>query len=205
MMPNMSNPAQFPITKARGGRVGPGYRVGKVFQPEIWRCKDGFVSFALRGGPARIPGLVAMVEYMRENGPPPACLGERDWKSYNHNLLTQAEVDEMKAAFEAFFATKTKTELYRAALERKLMLAPVNDPPAILQSEQLLARDFFVDLEYPHLGTTLRHPGAVAKLRPDGARVRSRAPRIGEHNAEIFGEIGLSAADLQALSGQGIL
>ena len=205
MMPNMSNPAQFPITKHRGGRMGPGYRVGKVFQPEIWSCRDGFVSFALRGGPARIPGLIAMVDYMREDGEPPPCLADRDWKTYNHNLLSQAEVDEMKAAFTAFFATKTKAELYQAALDRKLMLAPVNDPPAVLASAQLAARDFFVEIEYEHLEAKLRHPGPVAKMKPEGARVRRRAPRIGEHNREIYGEIGLGEDELAALAREGVI
>jgi len=204
LMPNMSGPAQYPLTQMKGGRVGPGYRVGKVFQPEIWRCKDGFVSFALRGGAARIPGLVAIVRYMDESAMAPPILKDRDWKTYNHNLLGQAEVDEMKAAFAAFFATKTKGELYRAALERKLMLAPVNDPPAILASEQLAARQFFVDVEYPHLGGRLRHPGAVAKLRPEGMTPTRRAPRLGEHNAEIFAEIGLTPEDVDALGREGV-
>jgi benzylsuccinate CoA-transferase BbsE subunit len=199
LMPNMSGPAQYPLTKAKGGRVGPGYRVGNVFQPEIWRCKDGFVSFAIRGGAARIPGLIAMVAYMAESGMAPPILESRDWKSYNHNLLSQAEVDEMKAAFGAFFLTKTKAELYRAALERKLMLAPVNDPPAILASEQLAARGFFADIDYPDLGGRLRHPGAFAKLRPDGMAKTRRAPRLGEHNAELFAELGLTAEDVEAL------
>jgi crotonobetainyl-CoA:carnitine CoA-transferase CaiB-like acyl-CoA transferase len=205
LMPNMSNPAQYGLTKAKGGRMGPGYRVGKVFQPEIWRCQDGFVSFALRGGAARIPGLIAMVQYMDESGMAPPILKDRNWKSYNHNLLRQAEVDEMKAAFEPFFASKTKAELYRAALDRKLMLAPVNDPPAILASEQLAAREFFVDVDYPHLGGQLRHPGAVACLKPGGLGLRSRAPRIGEHNAEVFAELGLGTAELAALARERVI
>ena len=205
LMPNMSNPAQYAVTRAKGGRVGPGYRVGKVFQPEIWRCQDGFVSFALRGGAARIPGLIAMVQYMDESAMAPPILKDRDWKRYNHNLLTQEEVDEMKAAFEAFFASKTKAELYRAALDRKLMLAPVNDAAAILASEQLAAREFFVDVDYPHLGGRLRHPGAVARLRPPGVSLRTRAPRIGEHNAEVFAELALGAGELADLAREGVI
>ena len=36
-------------------------RVGETVQREIWPCKDGHVSFGLRGGPARIPGLKRLV------------------------------------------------------------------------------------------------------------------------------------------------
>jgi crotonobetainyl-CoA:carnitine CoA-transferase CaiB-like acyl-CoA transferase len=205
LMPNMSTPAQFPITGFKGGRNGPGYRVGRMFQPEIWRCRDGFVSFALRGGAARIPGLVAIVRYMDEHGMAPPCLKDRDWKSYNHNLLTQEEVNAMQAAFSAFFATKTKGELYRAALERKLMLAPINDAAAILASEQLAAREFFADIDYPHLGGMLRHPGAVAKFTPRGSRPIRGAPRIGEHNREILAEIGLDDAQIAILRADGVV
>ena len=205
LMPNMSNPAQYAVTGLKGSRVGPGYRVGNVFQPEIWRCQDGFVSFALRGGPARIPGLIAMVEHMDEHGMAPPCLKERDWTKYNHNLLAQEEVDEMAAAFAAFFATKTKSELYRAAIERKLMLAPINDAPAILASEQLAFREFFADVEYPHLDGVLRHPGALAKLRPPGLRAPFRAPRIGEHNAAIYAEVGIGARQLTELRDAGVV
>jgi crotonobetainyl-CoA:carnitine CoA-transferase CaiB-like acyl-CoA transferase len=146
-----------------------------------------------------------MVQYMDEHGMAPACLKDRDWKTYNHNLLTQAEVDEMQSAFTAFFATKTMAELYEAALERKLMLAPINDPSAIVASHQLGFRNFFTDLEYPHLGGRLRHPGAIAKLRPDGLRGPFRAPRIGEHNRDVYGEIGLDENALTELRTEGVI
>lgn len=205
LMPNMGGPAQFPLTGVKGARVGPGYRVGKVFQPEIWRCKDGFVSFALRGGPARIPGLIAMVQYMDEHGMAPPSLKNRDWTKYNHNLLTQEKVDEMAEAFAAFFATKAKADLYRAALERKLMLAPINDARAILASEQLASREHFAQITYPHLDGTLRHSAAMAKLRPQGLRPPFRAPRIGEHNAEVYAEIGIDARQLEELCAAGVV
>ncbi|MGH7802701.1 MAG: CoA transferase, partial [Candidatus Binatia bacterium] len=166
LMPNISQSAQFPLTGNRGARAGSGYRAGKTFQPEIWRCADGWVSFALRGGAARVPGLVALVEWMREESKTAPCL-ERDWKAYNHNLLTQDDVDEMMKAFGAFFASKTIAELYRAAVDRRLMLAPINDPAAILASAQLAARNFFVAIDEPHLGTSICHPGKIARTLPD--------------------------------------
>jgi crotonobetainyl-CoA:carnitine CoA-transferase CaiB-like acyl-CoA transferase len=203
LMPNMSTPAHYAVTGFVGTRMGPGYRVGTMFQPEIWPCRDGFVSFALRGGPARIPGLVAMVAWMDEHGMAPPSLTERDWKAYNHNLLTQEEVDEMAAAFRAFFATKTKAELYAAALERKLMLAPINGPADVLASAQLASREFFVDVEDPE--GTLRHPGRVARLRPEGLRDPFRAPRLGEHNDAVLAELGLGPEAVAALRTEGIL
>src|SRR6185295_3651809 len=115
-------PAQFPLTGFKGGRIGGGFRGGGAAFRELWPCADGYVSFALRGGPARIPGIIALVQYIDEHGMAPACLKDRDWSKYNHNLITQPEVDEIEAAMGAFFRTKTMAELFSAACERKLML-----------------------------------------------------------------------------------
>src|SRR5262245_28877992 len=149
LMPNMSNPAQAWLQGFRGQRSGNFNRVGETIQQEIWPCKDGYVSFALRGGPARIPGLIEMVKYIDEHGMAPASLKERDWTKYNHNLLTQAEVDAIAAPIAAFFKTKTMQELYDAACKRRLMLAPANTEREVLGSRQLTARAFFTDLAAP--------------------------------------------------------
>ena len=149
VMPNMSHPAQAWVQGYRGQRSGNSNRVGETVQPEIWPCKDGFVSFALRGGPARIPGLVAMVAYMDEHGMAPPALKDRDWTKYNHNRLTQAEVDAIATPFAAFFKTKTMQELYDAACTRRLMLAPANTEREVLGSRQLAARRYFSEVLAP--------------------------------------------------------
>src|SRR5258705_12728716 len=112
IMPNIATASMFKTTGNRGNRAGAFFRQGKSVQREIWPCKDGFVSFAIRGGPARIPGLVAMVKLMDEHGMASAKLKATDWKTYNHNLLSQADVDELSAEFGAFFLSKTMTELF---------------------------------------------------------------------------------------------
>src|SRR5438132_989917 len=60
VMPSIGTAAMFRMTGQRGARVGAFMSAGRTVQREIWPCKDGFVSFALRGGPARVPGLIAM-------------------------------------------------------------------------------------------------------------------------------------------------
>jgi len=149
LMPSMSNPAQAWLQGFRGQRSGNFNRVGETIQQEIWPCKDGYVSFALRGGPARIPGLIAMVQYIDEHGMASPALTQRDWAKYNHNLLTQAEVDAIAAPIAAFFKTKTMQELYDAACQRRLMLAPANTEREVLTSRQLTARSFFTEIAAP--------------------------------------------------------
>lgn len=198
VMPNMTSPTQFPLTGLRGNRAGASFRGGRAIFREIWPCSDGYVSFALRGGPARIPGIVRMVEYMAEHGMAPAHLKERDWASYNHNVASQEEVDRIEAALAAFFRTKSMQELFDAACERGLMLAPANTAREVLASRQLAARAFFVEIDDPALGAPLTLPGAFARSSRGGIGIRRRAPRLGEHNAEVYGGLGLDAATLAA-------
>jgi benzylsuccinate CoA-transferase BbsE subunit len=152
LLATMSRVGQWSLVQSRGKRAGALMRVGRTTQREIWRCKDGHVSFGLRGGPARIPGLKAMVAWMAEEGMATDALTGRDWDSYNHNLLSQEEVDAISEPFAAFFMTKTMTELYDAALTRGLMLAPASTAAEILASRQYAARNLFVDVDDPSLG-----------------------------------------------------
>jgi crotonobetainyl-CoA:carnitine CoA-transferase CaiB-like acyl-CoA transferase len=204
LMPNIGTAAMAVMTGNRGARSGAMMRQGRSIQREIWPCKDGFVSFALRGGPARIPGLVAMVRYMDEHGMASERLKAMDWTRYNHNLLSQEEVDALSAEFGAFFRTKTMAELYDAACERNLMLAPINTPREMLASAQLAERGFFVDLEHPGRGH-LTLPGAFARTTPASVAVRGPAPRLGEHTAAVLGEVGVDAAEVARLRAEGVV
>ena len=172
---------------------------------EIWKAKDGYVTFGLRGGAARIPNLIATVEYMAEEGMAPEWLRKLDWAQYNHNTLEAGEIERMEAVFGAFFATRTRRELYEQALARRIMLAPCNDAREILEQPQLRSRELFTTIEYPELGAAIEHPAFFAKSTATRIGLRHRAPRVGEHNAEVYGEIGLGAADLDALARDGVI
>jgi benzylsuccinate CoA-transferase BbsE subunit len=205
VMANMTTPAQFALTGSRGGRAGAHFRGGRAVFREIWRCRDGYVSFALRSGPGRNPAIVRLVEYMAESGIATEELRTRDWMTYNHNLITQDEVDRIEAALGAFFRSRTMQELYDAACERGLMLAPANTAREIMASRQLAAREFFVPIDYPHLGVRLSYPRAVAKSTAGAIGVRRPAPRLGEHNREVYGELGIPLTEQDAMRAAGLI
>jgi benzylsuccinate CoA-transferase BbsE subunit len=209
VMPNIGTASMAKMTGNRGQRSGASFRQTSSVQREIWPCKDGWVSFALRGGPARVPGLVAMVAYMAENGMASEPLRAMDWKTYNHNLLSQDEVDALSREFGGFFLTKTMTDLFRAACERNLMLAPANTAREILASDQLAARHFFVDVDHPGRGT-IRLPGPFARTTSDdpdstAIAVRGPAPRLGEHTAEVLAELDVQPHELERLRSAGVV
>src|SRR5262245_51927164 len=166
-------------------RSGP--RTGRT--REVWAAKDGNVSFGLRGGPARIPNLKAAVAYMDECGMAPQWLRDYDWDAYDYGKLSDAEIARLEGAFGAFFASRGMRELYAQSLERRILLAPCNDAREIVEHVQLRDRQLFVRLDYPHLGASIEHPDFFAKVRNGRIAVRGRAPRIGEHDAEVRAEL----------------
>jgi crotonobetainyl-CoA:carnitine CoA-transferase CaiB-like acyl-CoA transferase len=72
--------------------------------------------------------------------------------------------------------------------------------------EHLQERGFWQAVPHPELGVSLDYPGAFIKMSETPIQLRRRAPLIGEHNREVFGdELGLSDDDLRLLSASGTI
>ena len=112
----------------------------------------------------------------------------------------------MKEILETFTKTKTKDELLRAALTKRLLVAPVATIDEVVANEQLASRDYWRDVEHPECDTSVRYPGPFASLSETPIAYRRRAPLIGEHNREVFvEELGLSEGELAALRERGVV
>ena len=201
LMTTLGASGQYTVTGRKPQRSGG--HIGRT--REIWRVKDGWVSFGLRGGPARIPNLRAAVEYMAECGMAPDWLRQYDWSSYDLRKISDDEIQRLEAAFAAFFGSRSMRELYEEALRRRILLAPCNGAREVLAHPQLRSRDFFVTLEYPELGASIEHPDFFARSSEHDLRIRSRAPRLGEHNLEVYRELGIGAAEVAALQKDGVV
>jgi crotonobetainyl-CoA:carnitine CoA-transferase CaiB-like acyl-CoA transferase len=187
LLATMSRVAQAPMGGGRGRRAGALMRVGKTVQREIWPCADGYVTFGLRRGPARIPGLKRLVAWIAEEGMATPALTERDWDAYNHNDLSQQEVDEISAPIAVFLLSKTMTELYDAALKRGLMLAPANTAREIVASRQSAARGLFVDGD-DHTPGHVPLPASFVAVADQPRRAPSPTPVVGAHTQEVMRE-----------------
>jgi crotonobetainyl-CoA:carnitine CoA-transferase CaiB-like acyl-CoA transferase len=140
---SMSGAGQFPKTGNKGQRQGAS--LGKT--REIWPCKDGFVSFGLRGGPSRVRNFDILREQLaEENLLTPAWI-DRDWLRFNPRMLDDAELRAIEEPLAAYFLRHTMTELYALAVASNLMLAPTNSAAEILASVQLRARNMFAPVD----------------------------------------------------------
>ena len=181
----LTGAGQYPLTQRLPERSGS--RMGRTL--EIWQARDGMVSYGLRGGQARIPNLRATVQWMTECDMAPLWLREYDWESYSHLEVPLPELEKIEEVFGAFFATLSVRELYDGALERRILLAPCNDAREIIEHVQLRSRELFRRIDYPQWDVSLEHPDFFAKFRNHPVHVRRSAPRIGEHQEEVLGEI----------------
>jgi crotonobetainyl-CoA:carnitine CoA-transferase CaiB-like acyl-CoA transferase len=81
----------------------------------------------------------------------------------------------------------------------------VNTPEDVLSDRHFRARDFFVDVDHPDAGHVIQ-PGAPFGMSLTPWRIRRCAPRLGQHNEEIYGGmLGLSKEELMVLREQRVV
>jgi crotonobetainyl-CoA:carnitine CoA-transferase CaiB-like acyl-CoA transferase len=78
-------------------------------------------------------------------------------------------------------------EFFVGAQERGLPGAVINAPEEAFEDPHFVARGFPVEVAHPELGRTFRYPGAPYVLPASPWRISRRAPRLGEHTAEVLG------------------
>lgn len=191
----------------RSGPFLTGRNVSGTPFRNIWPCRDGFVAFALYGGPAGRHTGKAMTAWMEELGCATDGISQVDWDRFDVATVTTEGVAEIEGAIGPFLLKLSRQEFFRGVLERNMLGYPVATVEDIWRDEQLRAREFWAEVEPAWAeGGSLPFPGSFALF--DGARpaIRRRAPRVGEHNAEVYGgELGLSADELAALREAGVI
>jgi crotonobetainyl-CoA:carnitine CoA-transferase CaiB-like acyl-CoA transferase len=195
------------LTRTNIGRAGS-YRqlVSGVIRRNLWPCRDGYITFLLLGGAHGARNNHALVELMDREGVAPDFLKAIDWKSLDMAKASQEEVDRLSEPIGRFFLAHTKNELYEEASKRDIQLYPVSTAKDIVEDVQLKAREFWAEIEHPELGTSILYPGPFVKFSKTPLGKWNPAPRIGEHNQEIYQkELHLSPEELTTLAQGGVI
>ena len=134
------------------------------------------------------------------------ALGHPEWcedPRFATNRQRMANRDALEMEMEAVFARNT-TNHWMAVLDAAgVPCGPVYDYAQMFADPQVRHRGLIQCAADPELGEVphVRTPIRIG----DDVRVRTVAPKLGEHNAEIFGRLGLIAADLATLRAKGVV
>ena len=152
-------------------------------------CRDGYAG-VVAGPEHRWPMLARLVEQPELDSPRYRTPGAR---------VTLR--DEIDALMLPWLLEHDKHDIYHAAQALGMTFAYVATPKDMLESEQLKARQFFVDIDHPRAGK-LSYPGAPFVMSETPWQ-HGRAPMLGEHNDEVYSQwLGLTEDEVRGLMGQ---
>lgn len=200
---------------APGGASAPPQAGGKIFgRPggvrgrQRFYAKDGIILYSVSTSPRGSGRTSApLIDWMQEEGTAPGWLLQYDWdKGFDLSEVSEERFHEMENIFVEFFHHKTRAEIRDRSMTHDFVVGEVNSPADIGTHPQLNARNFFQRMGYEGLQSEVLHCGPPVMASETPLELRLPAPRIGEHNQEIYcGELGFSVDDLIALRRSGAI
>src|SRR5437016_2837218 len=112
--------------------------------------------------------------------------------------------EECEAPIAEFIAARTLEENMAVFAAAEVTAAPVYDIDQFLADPHVTEREIVVDVPDEHTGRLVMH-NIIPRLSETPGRLRSPAPKLGEHTAEILGQLGLDRATLGRLAADGAI
>ena len=164
-----------------------------------WRCKDGYASITTNTQKA----WDELRGWMAEDG----MVGDLMDEKYDSLFVLRGDQSlHIEELIESWTLTHTRAEITGRGQGGHHPWGPVTTPEELLDNPQLWDRGFLMNVEHPGLGATLTYPGAPYIFSESPWKLRSTAPSVGEHNADVYGdELGLSPRELSELSRSGVV
>ncbi len=119
-------------------------------------------------------------------------LGDPDWSKDPrfHNRETRSQLArQVQTDLVKWSSQHTKQELYEIGQGAKFPLGPVLTAPEILESPQLNARGYFVEIDHPAAGPH-RQASMAFQLSKSPWQLRHPSPRLGEQDSVLAKESG---------------
>ncbi|MFI5319223.1 MAG: CoA transferase, partial [Myxococcota bacterium] len=169
--------------------------------PSQMKCADG--RYVNTGVPPRKPAEFGkLLAWLRALGLEPefpeAVFLQMGADRASIDLSKIGQDAELTAIFGAgreamnFIASRVSAqEFFLGAQRAGLAVGAILSPEEAYEDAHFKARGFQVEVHHPEHGRSFRYPGAPYALQKGAWRISRRAPRLGEHTAEVLREIGL--------------
>jgi crotonobetainyl-CoA:carnitine CoA-transferase CaiB-like acyl-CoA transferase len=176
------------------GAVQGRRRPGGSNYGQVQQCKDGYFIWQTGGGAE----WSDIIEFFGKEE-----LKEERFATVAGRAVHGEELDAL-----VLDATKDRTmqELFKTASEKYHMLfGIVQEPQDLARCPHLEAREFYQEVDHPAIGK-IKVPFRLWSMPDAPAIYRRPAPLLGQHNAEVYGELlGIRGEELAELSAKGVI
>jgi benzylsuccinate CoA-transferase BbsE subunit len=191
---------------ARKGSVLTGRYGTGANQRILWPCKDGFVAYVVFGGALGVSmGNRRLTEWMQKEGLADEWIMQFEWEKHDLATATQETQSRLEAYVEKLFVRYTKLELYYEGLKQDIKIFPAYSPKDVIKDPQLQSRGIWMNIEHSELNDRINYAGFFFKATEHPPEIPIRAPLIGEHNQEIYRQLGMSGEDIVRLKQASII
>ena len=130
-------------------------------------------------------------------------LGDPDWAAPDKFRDPAAHGAAINENLRLWTVQHTREWLYREGQAHGVPIAPYLSPAEAFDSPQQRERGFYVQIRHPEAGV-YDYAGLPLQLEETPPSVK-RAPLLGEHNAEVFPNLGYTPEELTALARAGVI
>lgn len=161
-------------------------------QGPLYRAEDGLVGVGFRQ-----PEWVTLANMM---GRPELIEDER----FKDIPSRRTNNDQLAPIIGEWIAPQKKQDLYHKAQQAGMTWGYICDTKDLMDSPQYQHRQYFIEIDHPVAGK-LTYPGMPLKWGDATWDIR-RAPLLGEHNGEVYGELlGWSTEDVVQMRASGVI
>ena len=192
-------------------RYGGGIKVRGVGIRGTAEVADGYIVLLMAPGPAVGHFANHAAKWLVDIGAAEPELLDEDMVTYADRLASgQADPElfpRLQQLMREQVAARSKQEMLDISIAYDLLLVPVLAVADIAESPQLEHRQFWQELKHDD-GRAITYPGPPLNLLVNNQPYKRHgraAPRLGQHNVEVYGELGLGPTELQHLRSEGVL
>lgn len=121
-----------------------------------------------------------------------------------HYVNDREKWEVLSSILEEIFAGKTRAEWEKIFAGSDACVTPVKKINEAFSDPHAVARGMVVDLVDEELGN-YKQMGTAIKLSDTPGQLKTRAPLLGEHTAQILSEIGIAEKDIKDLKNKKII
>ncbi|MCH7960151.1 MAG: CoA transferase [Candidatus Hydrogenedentes bacterium] len=115
-------------------------------------------------------------------------MGNPEWcadDAWNNMAYRANNIMDIAGHIDAWMLKQKKDDIHHKAAAKRIPIGPVNTAQDVMNYPQFEAREYFVEVDHPEVGT-YRYAGWPYKLPASPPRIQRPAPRLGEHNEDIL-------------------